>query len=134
LHKLIEVYRWLGDLSQAVVMFRRAIDIDKRLNNKPGLAINYCNLGSLYQRQGALDRAESMYKQSLAINEELDRATGKASVYSELGHFYRLRGDTKQAHTMYRESLALFRHVSANRRAEQIQSWLDGLNTASPAL
>jgi tetratricopeptide (TPR) repeat protein len=129
-----EVYRRVGNLSQAIVMFRRAVDIDKQLGNKPGLAINYNNLGSLYQSQGALDRAESMYKQSLAINEKLDRAGGRANVYSELGHLYHRRGDTKQAHTMYRESLALFRQVGANRRADQIQSWLDGLNTASPAL
>jgi hypothetical protein len=70
--------------------------------------------------------------------EARDQITEVAMIHRHRGSVAAL-ADLRRAIEAYREatnreSRALFQQVGANRRANQIQSWLDDLNTASHAL
>lgn len=94
---------------------------------------NYANLGDSYHRLGDLDQAAAMYQQALGLSKTRDESVLQANLYGELGHIYRRRGDLEQARVAYRKSEVLFRKLGASRKAEQIQSWLAGLDGVSLA-
>lgn len=45
----------------------KGLKIDEALGRKEGMAVNYGNLGIIYQTRGELDRAEEMYLKALAL-------------------------------------------------------------------
>lgn len=66
-------------------MLKRALEIEVQLNNRSGMASDYCNLGVLYLTLGnigdsipALQKAEEMLYKALEINQELANEIGIA--------------------------------------------------------
>jgi protein O-GlcNAc transferase len=52
-------------------MYRRALELDKALGRKYGMAGNYYNLGDVYKHRGDLTQAEAMYRQALILFQEM---------------------------------------------------------------
>ncbi len=61
------IYRTRGNLDQAEAMYQKALEVDKALGRKEGMAVDYRNLGSIYETRGHLDRTKIMYRKALAL-------------------------------------------------------------------
>jgi len=64
----------------------------KDLGKKKALAINYSNLGIVYQTRGDRDKAIEFYQKALKLSEDLGSKEGMAINYSNLGNIYLTRG------------------------------------------
>ncbi len=51
------IYRTRGELDKAEEYYRKALDINKDLGSKEGMAGQYGNLGNIYYIRGELDKA-----------------------------------------------------------------------------
>ena len=71
------------------------------------MAIQYDNLGNLYQTRGDLDGAEELYGKALTIFEALGHKEGMATQYGNLGLLYEKRGDLDRAEEMRQKASAL---------------------------
>jgi tetratricopeptide (TPR) repeat protein len=89
-------------------MYQQALTINKGLGRQEGIAVNYGNLGIVYQTRGDLEEAEEMFHKSLSINKALGRKDGIANQYSNLGKLSEIQNDPGRAVEMYQNSLDLF--------------------------
>ncbi len=96
-----------GDLDDAEMMYRKALEIDEKLGRVEGMANAYGNLGTILQTRGDLDEAEKMHWRGLEIDEKLGRLEGMASTYCNLGNMFRTRGELDEAEKMYRKALEI---------------------------
>ncbi|MFN8135616.1 MAG: tetratricopeptide repeat protein [Bacteroidales bacterium] len=72
LNSLGNVFLTLNQFEMAKENFVTSLEIEKKLNNNLGLAINYQNIGGVYESQDQLDSAMVNYKKSLSINEKIN--------------------------------------------------------------
>lgn len=104
-------------LELAKEMFEKALAIHVKLGRQEGIAIQFGNLGLVYQSQNDFVRAEEMHVKALAINQRLGRQEGVATQFCNLGLIYQLRGDLDRAEEMHAKAL----HID-----EQLKS-MDGM-------
>ena len=93
------------------------------------MAINYGNLGMIYDTRGELDRAEEMYQKALAINEKLGRQEGIAIQYANLGLVADARGELDRAREQWTKARDLYAKIGMPHEVKQVQGWLDELPT-----
>jgi tetratricopeptide (TPR) repeat protein len=91
------------------------------------MAIEYGNLGLIYEARGELDRAEAMHQKAFAINEKLGDRQGMAINYGNLGLMAKDRGDIARARDLWTQARDLFTKVGMPHRVKMLQGWLDGL-------
>ena len=94
-----------GDLQAAESMFRRALEIKKKLGNPEGMAKAYCNLGILLQKRGDLKAAEDMLRTAVEIEERLGLSVDVAKTYNSLGTVFCSDGHLDAAEEMHRKAL-----------------------------
>jgi tetratricopeptide (TPR) repeat protein len=94
-----------GWLDEAEDWYRKSLNIEEELGNRPGMADSYHALGSVALLRGRLDEAEQWYRQALAINEELGNKPRTAMTYHQLGMTAQDRGRLEEADDWYRKSL-----------------------------
>ena len=92
-----------GDFPQAEQVYRQF------LQQEPGHAQGWFQLGSLYQAQGKYAQAEPRYRRALAI---IEKALGPehpdvATVLDSLAGLYEAQGKYLQAEPRYRRALAI---------------------------
>ena len=68
--------------------FLALIKIEEKAGNTLGLAINYQNLGSIYEEAGHLEKALESYQKSLAFNIEINSDLGKVICNNSIGQIY----------------------------------------------
>ncbi len=107
MNELFSLYLSIGDLANAETVVKKSLALEEKAGDLKGMAINYGNLGIVYETRGQLDAAEEMHKKSLAIDEKLGRLEGMAAQYGNFGNVYAARGDLDSAEAMYRKSLAI---------------------------
>ena len=107
-------YNYLGlsyDLrdreEEAIVVYKKAIDIYLRENDKQGLAVTYNELGNAYNNKGNYKEALEYYERSRGIRERLSDQSGEAEVYNNIGTIYDNKGDYNQALRYYQKALRL---------------------------
>ena len=88
-------------------MHRKALEIADKLGLQEVMAIQYSNLGLIYQTRGDLDQAEGMQQKALAIAEKLGNLEDMAIRYDNLGLIYWNRRDLEAAEAMHRKALAI---------------------------
>ena len=71
------IYISLKQYNLALEEFSEAIVIQKELDHKLGLAINYQNMGKAHEELGNLDKALSNYYKSLSYNNKIDSNVGR---------------------------------------------------------
>jgi len=96
-----------GELDQAENTWRRALALAERVGRQEGVAMQYGNLGLIYQARGKLEDAEAMHRKALDIDERLGRHQGMACEYGNLGEIYLARGDLDGAEAVVRKSLEI---------------------------
>lgn len=95
------------DNDKAEGMFNKALDINRKLNNKEGMARNYDGLGFLFSDKGEYDKAEDMYVSEMKIHKEFDDEYGLQAVYMNLGDTYRCKREFNKAEENLKKSLAI---------------------------
>ncbi len=96
-----------GDLEGAEDFYLKALEIDKELGSKEGMAADYGNLGVIRDTQGDLEGAEELYLKALEIDKELGRKEGMAIRYGNLGLIRDTQGDLEGAEELYLKALEI---------------------------
>lgn len=97
----------LNDNITADSVFRAALAGEKELGSDLGLAINYANLGSLFQDKGQTDSAWVYYRQSMKHNKAAGSDLGIALCHNYFGRLYEEAGNMARAEREYKRSYAI---------------------------
>lgn len=98
------VYKYLDDGIQAEEYFRKAIDIDKELQNNLGIAMNYTTLGSIYEHRHMPDSAKKLYSIALEYDKAANSIAGVGICYNRIGHMFYHQQELDSAYHYYRQA------------------------------
>jgi tetratricopeptide (TPR) repeat protein len=82
------IYLALKQYDLAFIQFNKSLAIEKGLNNKLGLAINFQNIGYVKEHQGLLEDALKDYETSLSYNNEINSPIGRVICYNSIARIY----------------------------------------------
>ncbi|MCP9764820.1 tetratricopeptide repeat-containing sensor histidine kinase [Lacihabitans soyangensis] len=85
LNSIGNIYLVLKQYELAEQQFTKSMEIEKKLENKLGLAINYQNIGIIKEAQNKLDAALQNYKTSLEYNLQIKSELGKIICENSIG-------------------------------------------------
>ncbi|GMN10223.1 hypothetical protein MTsPCn9_13620 [Croceitalea sp. MTPC9] len=92
LNSIGNLYQTLGQYDLAITQFERALELEKELNNKLGLAINNQNIGDCLEQKGELEDALEYFRKSLAYNEEINNDYGRVICKNSIARIYTKQG------------------------------------------
>lgn len=75
----------LNQPEKALEVFNQTLLIEKELNNRLGMAINYQNIGYAYNAMNYPDSALVYYEKSLQMNESINSDVGRSICYNSIG-------------------------------------------------
>jgi tetratricopeptide (TPR) repeat protein len=84
--------------------FEKALDYNRLIDRRSGIAANLNNLGVIAQAQGNLEAAVSRYQEALNVNRELDDPAGLCETLNNLGLAYQGQGRLREANTAFLEA------------------------------
>ena len=90
LNGLGNIYLTLCNYERADSALRKSLLIEEQLGSMVGLAINYANIGSIFERQGQIDSAWVYYRYSMEANQKAGSTLGIALSHSNFGSLYEL--------------------------------------------
>ncbi len=103
-----EIYRTrIHDNEKAKTHYEKALKINKRIDNKIGLAQNYHNISAMYLDLKQPDSALSYALESKRLKELIGDEGGIASADFNLGCIYHLQGKLEKAITNFNQSLEI---------------------------
>lgn len=97
LNSMGNIYLTQDQPDLALDKFNQSLGIEKKFNNKLGLAINYQNIGYALEQKGELEMALSNYKASLNFNEQINSTVGKVICNNSIGQLYLKQNKPKKA-------------------------------------
>jgi tetratricopeptide (TPR) repeat protein len=115
LHSLGIVFQSLGEYKKAEELYKRSLDISKKLGDKKGIARSLYHQGMIHQLRGEYEKAEELYEKSLDISEKLGDKKGIARSLYHQGMIHQLRGEYEKAEELYEESLAISEELGDNQ-------------------
>jgi len=120
------IYSNQGGYPKALKHYFEALEIDKELGRKNGIAANFSNIGNVYSHQGNYPKALKHYFEALEIMNELGNISYIAITLGNIGSLY-----TKQK--KYKESEEyLLRALEAHGAIgflEGVKNWNEDLST-----
>lgn len=81
----------MGNDAAADSIFRKALEGERKLDSKLGMAINYANLGTLFERKKQFDSAMVYYGESMRLNSEVKSKLGVSLCHTHFGQVYEKR-------------------------------------------
>lgn len=81
----------MGNDAAADSIFRQALEGERKLDSKLGMAINYANLGTLFERKKQFDSAMVYYGESMRLNSEVKSKLGVSLCHTHFGQVYEKR-------------------------------------------
>ena len=81
----------MGNDDAADSIFRQALEGERKLDSKLGMAINYANLGILFERKKQFDSAMVYYGESMRLNTEAKSKLGVSLCHTHFGQVYEKR-------------------------------------------
>lgn len=87
----------LGNPEMAEDAFRKALAGESSLGSAVGQAINYANIGALFEERGQIDSARHYYAQSLYFNEQAKSDLGISLCHTHFGRLYENEGNLEGA-------------------------------------
>ncbi len=102
-----EVYRFKGDLDQALELYKQSLVLYKRLDDQRGIAAAFNVLGIVFVNKGNLDQGLDYYQQSLTLREEIGNKQEIAMSLNNVGVVNQFLGKLDTALTYYHRSLKI---------------------------
>jgi tetratricopeptide (TPR) repeat protein len=84
--------------------FEKALDYNRLIDRRSGIAANLNNLGAIDQAQGNLEAAVRRFKEALAVNRELNDPAAICETLNNLGQAYQGQGRLREASAAYLEA------------------------------
>ncbi|EPR70075.1 DNA-binding response regulator/sensor histidine kinase [Winogradskyella psychrotolerans RS-3] len=100
------IYLVLKQYDLAINQFNKSLKIEKSIDNKLGLAINYHNIGYAEEAKGNLSSALSNFQQSLDYNNIINSEIGRAICFNSIGGIYLKQHNYKEAGPIIKEALS----------------------------
>jgi tetratricopeptide (TPR) repeat protein/energy-converting hydrogenase Eha subunit E len=122
LNSLGNAYSDLGEMSEAIAIQMRRLEIVRDFGDRKGESSALGNLGNAYALIGEASKAIEFYKQSLVINRETRDRRGEGATLGNLGNAYSAIGETKKAVEYCEQALVIKREIS-DRRGEGNNLW-----------
>ncbi|MBL87244.1 MAG: sensor histidine kinase [Winogradskyella sp.] len=97
LNSMGNIYLALDQFEIAIERFSKSLKIEKEVDNKLGLAINYHNIGYAKEGLGKLDEALEYYQKSLEYNTEINSKLGKVICNSSIGGIFIKKNKDEEA-------------------------------------
>lgn len=94
----------MGNYDEAEKMFRQALEGERSLGSPIGQAINYANIGSIFEHRNQRDSARVYYNKSMEMNSYANNATGIGLCYHYLGHLDEHENNLSSAEQNFRDS------------------------------
>lgn len=88
LNGLGNIYLTLCNYERADSALRKSLLIEEQLGSMVGAAINYANLGSIFEHRGEIDSAWVYYRYSMEANQKAGSTLGIALSHSNFGSLY----------------------------------------------
>jgi predicted ATPase len=105
-----------GELSKAVTLFEKGLELWRLTDDKEGLAVSLNGLGTAALAKKDYTRAEPCFLESLGLLEAVGDKGAMAVVLNNLGEMARYRDDFRKASEYYEASLALQGEIGNTRR------------------
>lgn len=86
---------------EADAFFREALNMEDSLKSPLGMAINYANIGSIFEHRGQFDSAEVYYRRSLEKNTLAKSQIGISLNNCAIGSLYEKEGRLEEAKNQY---------------------------------
>lgn len=106
------VYLTLENMVAADSMFRMALKGEHELNSALGQAINYANIGAIFEYNGVLDSAWQYYNSSMEYNKEAKSDLGISLCYAHFGRIYEKQQEWDKAIEEYKSGYDLMYNKS----------------------
>lgn len=100
------VYKNMKKFDKALDLLNKAIEINKEIGRKGGLAINYANIGAIYHGGDNL-KAIDYYAKSLELQKELNNKEGIATNYNNIGQIFFVQYQYNQALEYFNQALKI---------------------------
>jgi tetratricopeptide (TPR) repeat protein len=84
--------------------FEKALDYNRLIDRREGIAANLNNLGVIAQAQGDQEQAVRRFQEALAVNRELNDPAAICETLNNLGLAYQSRGRLQEANAIYTEA------------------------------
>lgn len=97
LNSMGNIYLLLKQYDLAIERFKRSQEIERSIDNKLGLAINYQNIGYAKDAQGKIEEALEYFQKSLDINHKINNVYGLVICYSSVANIYIKQNKPKEA-------------------------------------
>lgn len=91
--------------------FVQALNLNRLIDHRPGIAANLNNLGAIAQEQGNLVEAERFYREALTIQREIGDPAGLCEALNNLGTVYAGLGRWSEAQELYLEAWGYARRL-----------------------
>ncbi len=101
------IYKIMGKGHEAYGYFKRSAKLDKEIDNKLGMAMNFVTMGSVMEYQGKLDSAFLFYKKALHYDSLVNSTTGIAICHNKIGHLLIEQKQWNNALTHYQIALQI---------------------------
>ena len=97
LNSIGNLYLTLKQYDIAIAQFKKSMELEKELDNKLGLAINYQNIGECLEYKGELEEALHYYRTSLDYNNEINSDMGRIICKNSIAQIYIKQGQLEKA-------------------------------------
>ncbi len=106
-----EVRAALGDLGGAIVDYRRALALRRKIGRRADEALTAESLGLALSLEGRYDEAATAFDRALALWQEGDPPIFRAETLLNRGRLHLDLGETERARQRFRTALALYRQA-----------------------
>jgi len=106
------MYRQLGNYIKALEHYQQAIKLDQQVKNKRSLAINYDNIGIVYEHDlQDYSMALSYYKKAFSLQKSIGNQRGMAHALSNIANVQLALKNYKSALTYHKQALEVYTKV-----------------------
>lgn len=109
LNGLANVYLTLGNYERADSALRMALRGEQELQSDVGQAINYANIGSIFEHRREIDSARLYYQRSMEYNRRAKNDLGISLCHSYLGSLYEIEKQYDKARQEYETAYSMMR-------------------------
>ncbi len=95
----------------ALSYYERSLEINRTLDNKPGLVNNYSYIGKIYTDLGKYEEGIEYFERALKIQEELNDKTGIAHNLNNVANLYSYLGNYQESISLLNQALGITEEI-----------------------